>query len=288
MKQHPTTKAPRLITCDTPDLPPEFAVVDGPNIYEASNQAKMIFMGYPEVSLVVWPAMSLPSDQLEDAQEKSALQAAVHELSCRVQELTLKVKTNVKLSPSFWSVSHTDEPFDISLHNHFEFIADSTGNEVESLRDWHDDTYDFAEAISEEFNARELMLTTRFRSAACPDYDGLHTDCGLRSHSLRILRVVDGDTTRFYGHDDVAAFRYHKGATSALLKPDAQPWILKPWDVAFVSQKVVHQAPGNAGSGRRALEVYDLRSADEFIASADRPLMRRLLGRRPAYADPYL
>lgn len=288
MKQHAATKAPRLITCDTPDLPSDFAVADGPDIYEASHQAKMIFMCHPEVSLVVWPAMSLPSDSPESAQERAALQAAVHELSSRVQEVIRKVTTKVKLSTPLWSSSFDDDPFDISLRKHFEVIADITGNDIESLCDWHDDTRDLAEAISEEFYARALTLRTRFESVACPHYDGLHTDCGLRSHSLRILRVVDGDTTRFYGRDDVAAIRYHRGATSATLKPDAQPWILKPWDVAFVSQNVVHQAPGDGGSGRRALEVYDVQSAHEFIASADRPLMRRLLGRRPAYADPDL
>jgi hypothetical protein len=173
-----------------------------------------------------------------------------------------------------------DEAVDVDMSAHFEKISVATRSFSQQMSNWQASTEGLRDILEEVLVSKKMHLATRFMSAAY-DMDGTHSESGLRSDSVRVLRLLDGESTRFYGRDDVDTFGGPFGSDHTVLE-HAQPWIIKPWDVAFISQNVVHEAPGGRDEDRRLVEVFDVKSAEEFIASAQRPFLKRLLG-KPAY-----
>lgn len=276
-------KQPRLLIAGAPGLPDDFVVFEADDVFDACDEARITFMANPGVSLVVWsnaPAIfnGSPSDE-----QQQALKDAVRNLSVSVRDARKQIKTKIKLYESLWDFSMNTDPIEDSIQRHFHSIADFTGANHAILQDWQRSTTELTDALSESLIASKMVLSTRFQSSAY-NTDGTHIDNGLRTNSLRVLRVVDGDTPRFYSRHDVAGLKCNRGFMSAQLKEAAQPWTIKPWDIAFVSQRVAHEGPYGVATDRRAIEVYNVSSSEEFVAVADRPFFRIPFS-RPAFAE---
>lgn len=274
---------PRLITPDAEGLPEDFHVIAGArDVFDAVEQMWLAFMEHPAISLVVWPQAPVLFHEADNQEKQEALKAAVHQLSAGARDVCHRIGTDLVAGiASLFTIE--DDFLERKVAHHFEDIAVATGAPVSALQDWRVSTQLLAEALEISLTARKLVLSTCFQ-AATHHLDDLQINAGLRSNALRVLRAVDGEAAYFYGRDDVAAGPSGKGTLSASLKAAAQPWALNPWDIAFISQKAVHQAPAGRAAARCALEIYDVRSAEEFIAGAERPFFRRLF-RSPPYAD---
>lgn len=279
----PLKREPRLLQPDTPGLPEDFAVFEGDDPYDICNEVRFAFMSDPRLTLVVWSGAPAFLSDPEDTERDMALRAAVQKLSDGVGIASQQIKTKLEMESAFdWNFSEHDR-FELSIKSHFADIADFTQSDIAALGDWQKSTHALAEAIQDELTASKITLATRFKSAA-HDVDGMHIDNGLRSNSMRVLRTVAGNTTNFYSDSDVDYISRYRGAASVHLKDAAQPWAVAPWDVAFVSQNVAHEAGRGQRTDRRTIEVYDVKSTEEFIASAQRPFFRKLF-RRPTFAD---
>lgn len=289
MKKNPSVLPPRLITADDPDLPAEFFafemerddLLSGYDVYDLMDTVREAFFD-PSITLVV---CSNAADFIPES-----LKQSVSALSQRVAVSHREVDT--KLNPGFWrSITSAEDHFELAIQQHFAKIGDFTEADIETIKAWQQNTMDLADGMDDSLNSSALSLKTRFQNAARGVYDGVHTDIGLRSNSLRGLRTVDGDTTRFYGQHDVVQHRYNRGHVSISLKDGAQPWTVRPWDIAFVSQNTVHEVPspltGADPHARRVIEVFQLHSREEFIASAQRPFFRQLFRLQGPQVDPY-
>lgn len=264
---------PRLITSDDPDLPAEFMAIEAEDALEAIDSARMAFFD-PQVSLVVW---ANAADFVPES-----LKQSVHEISAVLSMRRAQTKTS--LMPGFWQNLSLDDYFtDRKISQHFNKMAALASVDAHRLKEWRDNTLTMADHFEDIFETKTLKLSTRFQKT-CDDYDGCHTDNGLRSDSLRVLRTVDGASALYYASSDVKEYFNVRGVSRVHLKEGAQPWTVRPWDVAFVSRNVAHQSPspfcGFDEAPRRTLEVYDIRSSQEFVAGAQRPLLKHLL-RRP-------
>lgn len=281
------TKDPQTITRDSKNLPPDFYVVRADDPYEGLEDVRMAFIQHPEISLVVWPDAPLLFDELDYADAAfaeaggAAFKQAVSQLSQHVQDAMHQIRSRIE-QPSSLFINHDDEG-NARLARHFQKISCVVGRDPSTpslIGQWHKSVASLSAAMEEVFAVRQMTLSTRFQSAAY-DMDGLHSDSALRSNNLRVLRVLDGPMTHYYGREDVESYGGLRGYEH-ILRGGAQPWMLKPWDLAFVSQNAVHQPPGGADEERRLVEVYAIKSAEEFVANADRPFLRRLL-RRPRF-----
>ena len=278
--KRPSTLPPRLITPDSPDVPPEFAVIEGDDAFDACDQARDAFLD-PSVRMVVWHDAAFLPPYKNDTEPSAAAKAAVSALTARVQG-AFKVKNN--LGPPRWSIFRPEDDFlELGLRDQFNEIGEITKASNAEVKDWRDATQFLAEVMEDSFETCKLKLRTHFQNVA-NNQGEVRTDIRLRSNTLRAFRVLEGDPVRFYSSDDVAKRLYHKGISSVLLKENAQPWVINNYDVAFISQNTVYEQPSRASGSdpaqRRVIEIYDMKAGQEFITNAERPFFRKLF-RRP-------
>jgi len=267
-----TLRPPRLLIPEDPDLPPEFFVFVADDIFEACEIAEEAFYD-SSITLAIWSnAADLVPDDLKQT---------VHTLSSGLHCEYSVVRSN--MLPGWGHFFRSNDDFtEDKIKRHFLQVAEIAQTDIHVLAAWQQDCLHNVDTLEGMLDLKKLEFSTRFQQAA-HDYDGVHTDIGLRSNSLRILRVVDGDTTLFYPERDVARHLNVRGFRRVFLKENAQPWTVRPWDFAFVSQRAVHQLPspacGYTGDNRRIVEVYNIHSCNEFINCADRPGLKRFFPR---------
>lgn len=284
IKKQPLLK-PQLITADAPGLPREFAVIETDDVYEAGAMVQEAFED-PVVTLVVW---SNAADLVPES-----LKHSIRAISGLLDVKRRQART--EMVPGFWRAVFSEDGEDFfcgrQMKDHFNRMATITGCRDDILKEWRENCCNITDDFIEAFDAKSLKLATRFQRNG-GDHDGLHTDNILRSDSIRGMRIVDGDTTLYYGPKDVERVMRRQGYSRAYfredveLKENAQAWTVRPWDFSFLSRNVAHQMPSSAcgfdAEKRRIVEVYDIRSRHEFVIGAQRPLLKILCGKPALY-----
>ncbi len=271
--------SPRLLTPDDPDVPAAFSVIDHDDPYEGCDAVREKFAD-PQTRLVVWrnpPYFGTPYP--ETAEEGLALKDVVSALSLRSAQ-SFRLKTRLHNGwRSFFDPAY--DYLETGLREHFATIAQNADFDHQACDHWHSDTLNLVETLDECFSIHQIKLATHFQAAAQYDLRGAHMPGYMRSDQLRAVRMIAGDSLRFYSEEDVTRRAYYKGLWTVNLKSDAQAWAVKPWDIAFISQNTVCETPRDVSAHgherRRVMEVFDLRSRDEMVASAQRPTIRPLL-----------
>ncbi len=277
MFQKRTQTASRLLSPDDPDVPAAFSVFESDDLYNGLDAVRAQFTN-PQTRLVVWhnpPFFGAPTP--ETIEEEIALKNSVQALTASVSS-SFQVKSKLKNGwRGFFDPGY--DHLEIGVREHFYDIAQSARQSSFDYAVWHDDTLDLAEALEECFTTDKIKLTTKFQAAAQHDFRGAHMLSYLRSNSLRAVRMINGDSLRFYDETDVTRRAYHKGLRTVSLKDDAQAWAVQPLDIAFISQNVVCEnplaSPGDAP--RRVMQIFDMKARDEFVASAQRPALRPII-----------
>lgn len=281
MFQKRTQTAARVLTPDEPDIPATFSVIESDDLYEGLDTLRDAFAN-PQTRLVVWhnpPFFGGPTPESLD--EETVLKNSVQELSAQVSS-SFQVKSRLKNGwRGFFDPGY--DYLEIGVREHFYDIAQNARFTNAEYDVWHNETLNLVEALEECFTTGKIKLTTKFQAAAQHDFRGAHMLGYLRSDSLRVVRMISGDSLRFYDEADVTRRAYHKGLRTVSVKDNAQAWAVKPWDIAFISQNTVCENPVLASvatsdaAPRRVMEIFDIKSRDEFVASAQRPAIRPII-----------
>ncbi len=277
MFQKRTQTVPRLLTPDDPDAPAAFFVFESEDLYDALDAARDAFAN-AATRLVVWhnpPFFGTPMSEIVG--EDVALRNKVQEHSMAVSA-SFQVKTKFKDGwRGFFDPGY--DYLEIGVREHFYDISQGARQSSADYSLWHDDTLDLAEALEDCFSTDKIKLTTKFQTAARQDFLGAHMPSYLRSNSLRAIRMINGNSLRFYDEADVARRAYHKGLRTVSVKDNAQAWAVQPWDIAFISQNVVCENPvaSSSDAPHRVMQIFDMKSRNEFVASAQRPTFRPII-----------
>lgn len=268
---------PCLLTPEAQDLPAAFSVIENDDLYDGLDAVRAAFSS-PQARLVVWhnpPFFGAPTP--DSIEEGTALKNNVQALNASVSSV-FQVKSKLKNGwRGFFDPGY--DYLEIGVREHFYDIAQSARQSSADYNSWHDDTLELAEALEECFTTDKIKLTTKFQAAALHDFRGAHMLSYLRSNSVRAVRMINGDSLRFYDEADVTRRAYHKGLRTVSVKDNAQAWAVQPWDVAFISQNAVCENPvaSSGDAPRRVMQIFDMKSRDEFVASAQRPTFRPII-----------
>lgn len=277
-KKSPQTKA-RLLTPDAPDMPASFTVIENNDIFDGCDAVRAEF-AFAQTQLVVWHNPPCFGDPMsENQKEAGAQKVKMQDLAGRILapfEVRHAMKEGVR---DFFDPSH--DYLETGLRAHFRDIAAQAGWPEAEYDLWRNDTFNLAGEMEECFNTKRITLTTLFQTAAHSGAGGVYAPQVLRSDSLWAVRMLTGDSLRFYAEADVIRRPFHRGLGTVSVKDGAQAWAVQPWDIAFISQKSVCENPARADEAnvQRVMEIFDIKSCEEFVASAQRPLLRPWLRR---------